>query len=173
MAQVVVGRIVRPHGLRGEVVVEVRTDDPDARFQPGIEYATRGGPLKGAPLTAVTVRWHQGRPMIGFEGVPGRTEAETLRGVVLSVDVPDEELAVEDEDEFHDTHLIGMTVVDRAAGEVGTVSRVQHGAAYETLVVKRKGQDPALIPFVGDMIEEVDLESETITVDLPPGLLEL
>ncbi len=167
MAEVVVGRIVRPHGLRGEVVVEVRTDDPEVRFQPGTEYTTRNGPMK-----AVTVRWHQGRPMVGFEGVPGRTEAEALRGVLLSVEIDEDELEPE-EDEFHDALLIGLTVVDREAGEVGTVSRVDHGAAYETLVVKRKGRLPALIPFVADMVDEVDLEAETIKVDLPPGLLEL
>jgi 16S rRNA processing protein RimM len=110
--------------------------------------------------------------MVGFEGVPGRTEAEALRGVLLSVEIDEGELEPED-DEFHDALLIGLTVVDREAGEIGTVSRVDHGAAYETLVVKRKGRLPALIPFVADMVDEVDLEAETIKVDLPPGLLEL
>lgn len=172
MPELVVGRIVRPHGLRGEVVVEVRTDDPETRFQPGVEYRTKGGQLKGAPLKAVTVRWHQGRPMIGFEGHSDRNASELLRGVVLSVEFEEEEL-VADEDEVHDTLLIGLTVIDREAGEVGTVSRVDHGAAYETLVVKRKGRTPALIPFVADMIQEVNVETGTITVDLPPGLLEL
>ncbi|HEX2144194.1 MAG TPA: ribosome maturation factor RimM [Glycomyces sp.] len=167
MTQLVVGRIVRPHGLRGEVVVEVRTDDPETRFQPGVEYSTKNGPMK-----AVTVRWHQGRPMIGFEGVTDRNRSETLRGIVLSVEVADEELEADD-DEFHDQVLIGLAVFDREAGEVGTVSRVDHGAEYETLVVKRKGRTPALIPFVADMVDEVDLEAGTIKVDLPPGLLEL
>jgi len=169
MTQLVVGRIVRPHGLRGELVVEVRTDDPETRFQPGVEYSTKNGPMK-----AVTVRWHQGRPMIGFEGVPDRTAAEPLRGVLLSVEVEDEELEPdEDGDEFHDALLIGLRVIDKEAGEVGTVSRIDHGAAHETLVVKRKDNTPALIPFVNDMVLEVDMESETIKVDLPPGLLEL
>jgi 16S rRNA processing protein RimM len=168
MEQLVVGRIVRPHGLRGEVVVEVRTDDPETRFQPGVEYQTKNGPMR-----AVTVRWHQGRPMIGFEGVADRNASETLRGILLSVAVDEEELEPEDEDEFHDTLLIGLTVVDREAGEVGTVGRVDHGAAYETLVVKRKGRSPTLIPFVADMVDEVDLEAGTVKVDLPPGLLEL
>jgi 16S rRNA processing protein RimM len=172
MPELVVGRIVRPHGLRGEVVVEVRTDDPETRFQPGVEYRTKGGQLKGAPLKAATVRWHQGRPMIGFEGHADRNASELLRGVVLSVEIEEEELVAE-EDEVHDTLLIGLTVVDREAGEIGTVGRVDHGAAYETLVVKRKGQTPALIPFVADMVGEVDVEAGIIHVDLPPGLLEL
>ncbi|MCD0447102.1 ribosome maturation factor RimM [Glycomyces sp. A-F 0318] len=168
MEQVVVGRIVRPHGLRGEVVVEVRTDDPETRFQPGVEYRTKNGPMRAA-----TVRWHQGRPMIGFEGVTDRNGSEALRGIVLSVEIGEGELEPEDDDEFHDALLIGLTVVDRDAGEVGPVARIDHGAAYETLVVKRKGRTPALIPFVNDMVDEVDLEAGTIKVDLPPGLLDL
>lgn len=162
-----VGRIVRPHGVRGELIVEVRTDDPEERFKPGVEYSTKAGPLK-----AETVRWHQGRPMINFAGVSGRNEAEALRGTELSLDIDPDDL-VASEDEVHDTLLIGLTVVDRDAGEIGTVSRVDHGAAHETLVVKRRGQSPALIPFVAEMIREVDLDAETIHVDLPEGLLEL
>ncbi|RRR97364.1 ribosome maturation factor RimM [Glycomyces terrestris] len=165
MAEVVVGRIVRPHGLRGELVVEVRTDDPEARFQPGVVYATKNGPLK-----AVTVRWHQGRPMIGFEGVPGRTEAEALRGVLLSVDVDEDDLG---EDEFRDDDLVGLAVVEADGNEIGPVARVEHGAGHETLVVKRRGTHPARIPFVAEMVTEIDFEAGTITVDLPPGLLEL
>lgn len=165
MAEVVVGRIVRPHGLRGELVVEVRTDDPEARFQPGVEYATKNGPLK-----AVTVRWHQGRPMVGFEGVPGRTEAELLRGVLLSVDVDEDDLA---EDEFRDDDLAGLHVIETDGSAVGTVARIEHGAGHETLVVKRQGTHPARIPFVAEMVTEIDFDGGIIVVDLPPGLLEL
>jgi len=165
MAEVVVGRIVRPHGLRGELVVEVRTDDPEARFQPGIEYATKNGPLK-----AVSVRWHQGRPMVGFEGVPGRTEAELLRGVLLSVDVDEDDLA---EDEFRDDDLTGLHVIETDGSAVGTVARIEHGAGHETLVVKRQGTHPARIPFVAEMVTEIDFDGGIIVVDLPPGLLEL
>ncbi|GAB3646512.1 ribosome maturation factor RimM [Glycomyces tarimensis] len=166
MVQVVVGRIVRPHGVRGEVVVEVRTDDPEDRFQPGIEYDTPKGPLR-----AETVRWHQGRPMLTLEGVRGRDAADALRGTLLSLDVdPQEEL---DSDEFHDTDLIGLAVVTVDGEHVGTVTAVDHGPAYEALVVKRRGTHPLLIPFVDEMIDEVDLDAETITVDPPSGLLEL
>ncbi|MCH7231728.1 ribosome maturation factor RimM [Glycomyces sp. L485] len=167
MEQVVVGRIVRPHGVRGEVVVEVRTDDPEVRFQPGAEYATSKGALR-----AETVRWHQGRPMLTLEGVNGREAAEALRGTELSVDIDPEEIEVDDE-EFHDTQLVGLSVVAADGEVVGTVSRIDHGPAHETLVVKRRGTHPALIPFVEEMITEVDLDAEAITVDLPQGLLEL
>lgn len=165
MAEVVVGRIVRPHGLRGELVVEVRTDDPEARFRPGVEYATKRGPLK-----AVSVRWHQGRPMIGFEGVSGRTEAEAWRGVLLAVDVDEDDLA---DDEFRDDDLVGLHVIETDGSAVGVVARVEHGAGHETLVVKRQGTHPARIPFVAEMVTEIDFDGEIVVVDLPPGLLEL
>ncbi|GAA1677560.1 ribosome maturation factor RimM [Glycomyces endophyticus] len=165
MAEVVVGRIVRPHGLRGELIVEVRTDDPEARFQPGTVYATKHG-----PLTATTVRWHQGRPMVGFASVPDRTAAELMRGVLLSVDVGEDDLG---EDEFRDDDLEGLAVRDADGAEIGTVARIEHGAGHETLVVKRQGTHPARVPFVAEMVKEIDFETGVITVDLPPGLLEL
>ncbi|HLU28304.1 MAG TPA: ribosome maturation factor RimM [Glycomyces sp.] len=166
MVQVVVGRIVRPHGVRGEVVVEVRTDDPEERFRPGAEYATPSGALR-----AETVRWHQGRPMLTFEGVRGRDAAEALRGTLLSLEVdPAEEL---ESDEFHDTDLIGLAVVTVDGERVGTVTAVDHGPAYEALVVKRRGTHPLPIPFVDEMIDGVDLDAGTVVVDPPPGLLEL
>lgn len=166
MVQVVVGRIVRPHGVRGEVVVEVRTDDPEERFRPGVEYATPNGALR-----AETVRWHQGRPMLTLAGVRGRDAAEALRGTLLSLDVdPAEDLET---DEFHDTDLIGLAVVTVDGEQVGTVAAVDHGPAYESLVVKRRGTHPLSIPFVDEMIDGVDLDAGTVVVDPPPGLLEL
>ncbi|WP_026929046.1 ribosome maturation factor RimM [Glycomyces tenuis] len=167
MAQVVVGRIVRPHGVRGEVIVEVRTDDPDARFRPGTEYDTPKGTLR-----AETVRWHQGRPMLTFAGVTGREAAEALRGTELTVELPSEDLP-SDGEEYHDTELIGLRVVEGDGTEIGTIARVDHGPAYETLVVKRRGTHPALIPFVDEMIDDIDTEAGTVVVELPPGLLEL
>lgn len=168
MAQVVVGRVVRPHGVRGEVIVEVRTDDPDARFRQGAEYDTPKGTLR-----AETVRWHRGRPMLTFDGVSGREAAEALRGTELMVDLPSEDLAGDDGDEYHDTELIGMRVVDGEGAVVGAVTRVDHGPAYETLVVKRRGAHPALIPFVEEMIDDIDTDAGIIAVELPPGLLDL
>lgn len=167
MEQVVVGRIVRPHGVRGEVVVEVRTDEPEQRFQSGTEYRTRDGVLR-----AEAVRWHKGRPMLTLEGVRGREAAEALRGVDLLVELSPTDLP-EAGEEYHDTELIGLRVVDGDGVEIGTVARIDHGPAHETLVVRRSGERPALIPFVAEMIDDIDLDADTIVVDLPPGLLEL
>ncbi|GAB3218787.1 ribosome maturation factor RimM [Glycomyces halotolerans] len=167
MTQVVVGRVARPHGVKGEVVVELRTDEPERRFQPGTEYDTDSGPLR-----AETVRWHQGRPMLTFAGVSGRDAADALRGVELKVELGPDELP-EDSDEFHDSELVGLRVVTAEGEEVGTVARVDHGPAYEILVVKRRGRHPALVPFVAEMIDDIDLGAETVVIDPPPGLLEL
>ncbi|QSB06207.1 ribosome maturation factor RimM [Natronoglycomyces albus] len=174
MTQVVVGRIVRPHGVRGHVVVDVRTDEPERRFQPDTVFHSAKG-----NLTASEVRWHQGRPMLKLLGVNDRNAAEELRGVELSMDLGEADYDL-DEDEFRDQDLIGLLVCDygpdgeaEEPNEVGTVSRVDHAPAHDLLVVKRRGSSPALIPFVADMVDEIDLEAEVIRVSLPEGLLEL
>lgn len=174
MTEVVVGHIVRPHGVRGEMVVEVRTDDPDRRFHSQAMFMTDRG-----EVSVEKVRWHQGRPMVTVAGIADRTAAEQWRGLELRVDISEDDDDLED-DEFRDMDLIGLQVVDFGpdgdATEglvVGSVSRIDHGPAHEMLVVKRRGQRPALIPFVAEMVDEIDVEAETISVTLPSGLLEL
>ena len=100
--QVVVGRIGRPHGIRGEVTVEVRTDSPDARFATGSVLTT--DPARLGPITVAAARWHSGRLLLSVEGVHDRGEAEALRGIVLSAEVPDDELP-EDPEELSLIHI--------------------------------------------------------------------
>ena len=83
--QVVVGRIGRPHGVRGDVNVESRTDEPDRRFAAGTVLATDHSTC--TRLTVETSRWHSGRLLLHFEGIDDRTAVEALRGVLLSTDV--------------------------------------------------------------------------------------
>jgi 16S rRNA processing protein RimM len=114
--QVVVGRIGKPHGIRGELSVEPRTDEPDRRFAVGMVLATetpRGsaphGPGRPAALTVQAVRWHLDRLLVRFEEIPDRTAAEAARGLVLTADVPVDE-APEDPEEFYDHQLVGLRV---------------------------------------------------------------
>ena len=118
-----VGRIIRPHGLRGELSVEVRTDDPGQRFANGSVLAT--DPPEAGPLTITASRWHSGRLLVSFAEVIGRTDAESLRGVLLTVDAADVP-PPQDPDEFHDHQLTGLTVVTVSGELVGTVSDVLH-----------------------------------------------
>lgn len=168
-----VGRVVRPHGVRGEVVVEVRTDEPEARYAPGaVLRAERTGQAERTALTVRSVRPHQGRLIVAFEGVPDRTAAEPLRGTLLQVD-SESVASPSDPDEFHDHQLIGLAAVDPAGEPLGTVVRIDHAPAADLLVLERPGGRTALVPFVAAIVREVELAGGRVVVDPPPGLLDL
>src|SRR5436190_19298600 len=166
--QLVVGRIGRPHGIRGEVTVDVRTDDPDDRFAPGTALTT--DPADAGPLVIDQARWHSGRLLVRFAGVDGRDGAEGLRGTLLVVD--SESLPPpSDPDEFHDHELVGLPVVTLDGSSVGTVQEIRH-SAQDLLVIARPGLDEALVPFVRALVPEVDVAGGRIVIDPPPGLLD-
>ncbi|WP_203686116.1 ribosome maturation factor RimM [Phytomonospora endophytica] len=165
-----VGRIIRPHGVRGELVVEIRTDEPDLRFAVGKVYIT--DPAAAGPLTTTGIRPHQGRLLMTFEEVGDRARADEMRGVLLCFD-SEEMSAPEDPDEFRDHDLWGLAVVTTEGEHVGELTRIDHGAAHDMLVVKRKGTNPAYIPFIKEMVPEVDVPGGRIVVDPPEGLLDL
>jgi 16S rRNA processing protein RimM len=165
--QLVVGRIGRPHGVRGEVTVEVLTDEPERRFVVGTSIATE--PADRGPLVVAGRRWHKDILLIAFDGVTDRDVAEELRGTMLVIDSADVE-PYDDPDEFHDHQLIGLAVETVAGDPVGEVTDVLHHG-QDLLVVRRKGADEALIPFVKALVPEVDLEGGRLVVDPPEGLL--
>ncbi|MFC4013056.1 ribosome maturation factor RimM [Nonomuraea purpurea] len=165
--QLVVGRIGRPHGVRGEVTVEVLTDDPELRFAVGASVTT--DPADRGPLVIEGRRWHKGILLMSFAEVFGRDAAEELRGTMLVIDSADVAPS-EDPDEFHDHELIGLAVETASGEPVGEVSDVLHHG-QDLLVVRRRGQDEALIPFVKALVPEVDLEGGRLVVDPPEGLL--
>ncbi len=165
-----VGQIVRPHGLHGEVIVDVRTDEPESRFAVGATLATENG---GPPaLTVEAVRPHQGRLLVVFDGVYDRDLAERLRGVRLCVDSA-EVAAPADPDEYHDHQLVGLRAVTPAGEFVGEVASIDHAPASDLLVLRRPDGRNALVPFVKAIVPEVDLAAGRVVVDPPPGLFEL
>ena len=163
----VVGHVGKAHGIRGEVLVHVRTDEPEERFVPGAVFVTASG-----KLTLDSLRWHQGRVIAQFEGVHDRDGAEALRGTELQVDsaslVPPE-----DPDEFHDHQLVGLRVISTDGTDLGSVTRIDHAPASDLLVLAKAGGGTALIPFVSQIVPTVDLAAGRVVVDLPEGLLEL
>ncbi|GIH72686.1 ribosome maturation factor RimM [Sphaerimonospora thailandensis] len=167
--QLVVGRIGRPHGVRGEVTVEVRTDDPDVRFSPGTALAT--DPAAAGPLTVEGARWHKGILLLALAGVNDRDAAEELRGTLLVIDAADVPRSA-DPDEFHDHELIGLAVVTTAGERIGEVADVLHHG-QDLLVVRRPDQGEAYVPFVKALVPEVDLDRGVLVVDAPPGLFDL
>jgi 16S rRNA processing protein RimM len=166
---VVVGRIGRPHGVRGDATVEVRTDEPERRFAPGSSLQTdRSDP---SCLVVGGHRWHSGRLLVHFEGVDDRTAIEALRGTVLSVEIDLSERP-SDPNEYYDHQLVGLTVVDQAGEVLGVVAEVVHGA-QDLLVVSRPLGGEALVPFVTALVPDVDLTAGRVVTSLPEGLLDL
>ena len=166
--EVVVGRVGRAHGLRGDVVVEVRTDEPDERFGVGATVRVEGA--RRDDLTVVRSRWAKGSLIVAFDEVSNRNGAEGLRGSVLVVDVEADE-DPDDPDEFWDRRLRGLTVVDESGSTRGTVKDVLHMPAQDVLVIDVGGEE-CLVPFVHQLVPTVDVASERIVVSSVPGLLD-
>lgn len=173
-----VGRVVRPHGVHGEVVVEPSTDEPEQRYALGATLVTEPPGVATGPepvpgtLTVAARRPHQGRLIVAFDGIADRTAADRLRGVLLLVDSAGIAPSA-DPDEFHDHQLVGLAAVTPAGERLGEIARIQHGPAADQLVLARPDGRTALVPFVAAIVPEVDLLGGRIVVDPPAGLLDL
>ncbi|MEU8569916.1 ribosome maturation factor RimM [Streptomyces pathocidini] len=167
--QLVVARIGRAHGIKGEVTVEVRTDEPELRLGPGAVLATE--PASAGPLTIETGRVHSGRLLLRFDGVRDRTAAEALRNTLLIAEVDPEETP-EDPEEFYDHQLIDLDVVTVDGTEIGRIAEISHLPYQDLLVVRRPDGGEVLVPFVGEIVPEIDLEAQRAVIDPPAGLLD-
>nr|WP_202469523.1 ribosome maturation factor RimM [Streptomyces sp. SID2888] len=165
----VVARIGRAHGIKGEVTVEVRTDEPELRLPPGAVLAT--DPASAGPLTIETGRVHSGRLLLRFEGVADRTAAEALRNTLLIADVDPDELP-EDEDEYYDHQLIDLDVVTVDGAEIGRITEISHLPSQDLFVVERPDGSEVYVPFVQEIVTEIDLEEQRAVIDPPPGLID-
>jgi 16S rRNA processing protein RimM len=171
---VVVGRIGRPHGVRGLATVEVRTDDPDVRFAPGTVLRT--DPAGRGPLTVVDKRWHSGTLLLQLAAPSGevyesRETVDTLRNTMLLVPVA-ELPAIEEPDSYYDHQLVGLSARLPDGSAIGEVTVVRH-EAQDLLVVRRAEGGEVLIPFVAAIVPTVDVDGGFLVVDPPEGLLEL
>lgn len=181
-----VGRLTKPHGLKGGIKLELFTDAPELRFVPEAKFhlqVPEDSPWFGRVITLRELRWFNESPVGFFEEVPDRTAAESIVRAILWID----EAAVaegEEEDAWYDHQLVGLAVVraDEGAGEqastvnpspekLGTVSEVQHLPAQDLLVVNTE-QGTVLVPFVEAIVPSVDLEAKVVRVTPPPGLFD-
>ena len=173
--RVVVGRIGRAHGIKGEVSVEPRTDEPERRFAAGNALITRapgGSAVSGvvpAQLTVDGTRTHQGRLLVRFAEIADRTSAEAVRGVWLEVAVDAAEQP-DDADEYYDHQLVGLRVEDTSGTTLGVVTEVQHSGAQDLLHLDVDGR-VVLFPFVSALVPVVDVPRGRIVIDDRPGLL--
>jgi 16S rRNA processing protein RimM len=166
---VLVGRIARPHGLHGQVVINPETDFVEERFRVGAKLWTRssGGDEQ---LTVVTMRVQGGRPVVGFEGFATIEDVEPLAG--LDLRILEEELQALGEGFYYHHQLVGC-VVDTLDGErVGSVVRVAGGSAGSLLEIDGP-RGEVLIPLVDEICVEIDVRARRIRVNPPDGLLDV
>ena len=173
----VVARIGKPHGIRGEVTVQLHTDDPAGRFAVGTVLPTKAPQGSGVPreLTVRSSRDHNGVGLLGFEEIPDRTGAEGLRGTRLLTPVGGEELLEPDQggDAWYEEQLVGLAVVLRDGSPVGRVAGLDIGPGQDRLRVTVDGGRTAYIPFVSALVPVVDVVGGRVVIDPPAGLLEL
>ncbi|WP_326768110.1 ribosome maturation factor RimM [Streptomyces sp. NBC_01591] len=167
--QLVVARIGRAHGIKGEVTVEVRTDEPELRLGPGAVLATE--PAGAGPLTIETGRVHSGRLLLRFEGVRDRTAAEALRNTLLIAEVDPAELP-EDPEEFYDHQLMDLDVVLADGTEIGRITEITHLPSQDLFIVERPDGSEVMIPFVEEIVTEIDLAEQRAVITPPPGLID-
>jgi 16S rRNA processing protein RimM len=165
LIDVIVGTLGRAHGLSGELFIDLRTDSPKRRFAKGSTLW-----VNGQALTVRGFRTHGSRAVVRFDGIGDRTQAEELTGSDLVAWVDSAE-STEEPDVYFDHQLIGLDVVTTHSVVAGTVIRVDHCGAQDLLAVETTDGE-RLVPFVGDLVPEVDLENGQIIVLAIPGLLE-
>jgi 16S rRNA processing protein RimM len=165
--RVVIGRIGKAHGIRGDVTVEVRTDEIDRRFAIGTTLLS----THATPLVIADARDHSGRLLLRFVGIDDRNGAEALRGTMLEADIDPTEKPT-DEDEYYDRQLVGLAAV-RVNGEVlGAVSEVVHLPGHDLLAITTPLRGEVLVPFVHEIVTEVDLLESRVIIDPPGGMFE-
>jgi 16S rRNA processing protein RimM len=172
--ELVVGRVVKPHGVTGELVVEVRTDDPAARFAIGNTLrakASRDGDAPERSFLVEGARDHSGHLLVRLAGVTDRDAADALRGSLFVID-SDELPPIDEPDTYYDHQLEGLRVRTKAGEELGVVAEVLHTAAGELLAVKRDSGE-LLVPFVSAIVTSVSLDDGALEIDPPEGLLDL
>lgn len=164
---ILLGRIGRAHGLRGEVSIDVRTDVPQQRFAVGVSVLSDRG-----PLTITQHRWQGNRLLLSFAGVRDRTAAEDLNGVSLWLAPPaagEKEVELE-LDEFFDWELIDLEVCNAQGQSCGHIVEVLHLPAQDLLVIETAAGFQELLPFVAEFVPEIDVQAGRVVITPPAGL---
>ena len=166
---VVVGTIIKPHGILGEVVVEPYTDSPGV-FATGARLVLTYAGSQPRPCEVKTCRAHQGRLLVGLEGIRSRTESEQLRNHDLCTDI--DSLAPLAAGECYEFEVVDATVQDADGREVGTVQSVAETAAGHLLEI-RTPKTVFYLPFVAEYVQEVRREDAVVVIRNYEGLLDL
>ena len=166
---VLVGRIARPQGHRGEVIVNADTDFPETRFAPGaVLHVLRDG--QPSTMTVTAMRMHQGRPVLRFAGIDTMTAAEGLAGLELRV--PESDLVALPPGTYYEHDLVGSEVVLPDGRSIGRVRAVEGGGGVSRLVIG-SGRGEIQVPLVHAICLEIDIARKRIAIDPPEGLLDV
>ncbi|GAA1143007.1 ribosome maturation factor RimM [Nesterenkonia lutea] len=167
-----VARIGKPHGIRGEVTAQLFTDEPEARLAPGaVLIRIPGDETSDRTTTLLTVtrqRWNKSVCLLDFREVTDRNGAEALRGSTLYVEAPWQEDP--EEEGWYSHELVGFTCLDTAGLQLGTLKELITGAAQDLLVITSVSGEEVMVPFVEEIVPEVDVENRRILLDPPAGL---
>lgn len=163
--QLVVGRIGRAHGVRGDLFVEPFTDEPDKRFAHGEKLETSNNQF----VTVHDSKWHSGKLVVHFVGVDDRTKAEELRGLELTAEV-DPTVLPDEEGEYYDRQLIGMNVVMNDA-VIGVINDVIHLPSQDLIEFTMTDDRKVLLPFVSEFVPDVDVAGNRMVITPPNGLI--
>lgn len=168
-----VGRLVKAHGLKGAIKLELYTDSPDIRFKAGqvLELQVpQESPWHGKTVTVSELRFYNQAPVLFLEGITNRNQAETLVKAILLVET-DPAVLPDEPDAWYDHQLVGLKTIVNAE-VVGQVIRVDHLPAQDLLAIETKNGE-VLVPFVRDIVPTVDVEKGEVIITPPPGLFEL
>ncbi|MEZ7897793.1 MAG: ribosome maturation factor RimM [Flaviflexus sp.] len=164
--QLRVAVIGQPHGLKGEVRLDVRTDAPEKRLSVGSVLET--DPAEAGPLTIKRHRTYKDSWFVLFEEVNDRTAAESLRGVSLVIETDEEE--DRDDDGWYRHELVGLEALDPDGYTLGTVTGLENMPGHDLLVVEEPDGRVVRVPFVEAIVTEVDIDDNCVVIDAPPGL---
>jgi 16S rRNA processing protein RimM len=170
--ELIVGRVAKAHGVTGELVVDVRTDDPELRFAPGAILRAKASDHGERNYVVMAVRPHGDRLLLRLEGVADRDAADALRGSLFVIDSGDLP-PIDESDTYYDHQLEGLVVRTTDGRDIGTVAEVLHTAGGELLAVDRADAGELLVPFVTAIVTSVSLDTGIVEIDPPEGLLEL
>ena len=165
-----VGKIVNTHGIRGEVRVISQTDFPEERYRKGQRltlFRENKAPLE---LTVAGHRKHKNFDLLTFEGYPTINDVEPLRDGILKVSK--DELSELTENEYYYHEIIGLTVIDEQARELGKIKEILSPGANDVWVVQRKGKKDALISYIESVVKQIDLDKGEVHIEIPEGLLD-
>ncbi|MFZ4065138.1 MAG: ribosome maturation factor RimM [Rhodoluna sp.] len=168
-----VGRLLKAHGLKGAIKLELYTDAPNERFVPGATFELQvpdSSPWFGKTVTVTELRWYNAQPVLFLEGVTDRTQAESLIKAILLVEQDLTEVPSEPE-AWYQQQLVGLKVL-RDGVQIGTVLRVEDYPSQDMLIIKTTDEREVMVPFVKAIVPEVNIQDKYISVTPPAGLFE-